>query len=388
MNEITEQMQRKIKAGQRILDVIQAHQYEGYFVGGFVRDILLQRFFQLDDIDIATNMPMDQLRGLFVVVYEAKKYGMLCLENEGFSFEVTQFRTDGVYFDGRRPSHITYAQTLQEDVIRRDFTINGLAMDQSLHVYDYIDGMADLERRIIRTIGDPDERFKEDRLRIIRALRFASNLNFEIETQTKAAMLEQKPSIQTLPFERILLELDKVVDFPRFLTLIRLYNFIDSHMLFQGLSHVDASYDTVITSRSLFYFFQIYTSEDRKRTYADLRIGKSERRKYQTLCTQIETYRRFGQTKWWNYQLDGNIEVFKYLALLYKKPYNEYRECYENQSIVSWTQIDFQIDQLVEILPSMRQSVKETIAHDVVQGKVENDLKKIRKHVEEVYGWR
>ena len=187
--------------------------HEAWFVGGCVRDRLLGA--EPEDWDIATAARPEEVRALFdhtVPVGEA--FGVILVVEGGRSFEVATFRTERDYEDGRRPSGVDFA-TAEEDVRRRDFTVNGLLMDpETGEVRDLVDGRADLERRVIRTIGDPDERFAEDHLRSLRAVRFACGLGFDIDPETLAAVARSAPYIQRISAERIRVELTKILTRP------------------------------------------------------------------------------------------------------------------------------------------------------------------------------
>jgi poly(A) polymerase len=190
--------------------------YIAYFAGGWVRDFLMKH--PSDDIDIATNAPPEVILDLFPhTVKVGLAFGVILVLIEGHSFEVATFRTEKGYTDGRRPSEILLSSE-QEDAQRRDFTINGLFYDPILDkIYDYVGGISDIEKGIIRTIGDPQERFSEDRLRMIRAIRFASRFSFEIEEQTQKAI--QKHAATLLPavaVERIWQEFHKMAKYPLF----------------------------------------------------------------------------------------------------------------------------------------------------------------------------
>lgn len=190
--------------------------FQAVFAGGCVRDALLGR--SLKDIDIATSAAPDQVEELFrgQTVAVGKAFGVVLVLQGGFTFDVATFRTDGAYADGRHPERVTFA-TAADDAQRRDFTVNGLFCDpQSGEVIDTVGGLADLEARVIRAIGDPEERFREDHLRMLRAVRFASVLGFEIEPATQAAVKAHAAWVRTVSAERIASEcLRLLCDSPR-----------------------------------------------------------------------------------------------------------------------------------------------------------------------------
>ena len=176
--------------------------YEAFFAGGCVRDMLLQKPPQ--DYDVATNARPEEIQRLFSqTIPVGAQFGVILVVVDGEPFEVATFRHDGPYLDGRRPSHVRYG-TLEEDILRRDFTINGMLYDPlGDQVIDLVEGRADLERRLIRAIGEPQMRFEEDRLRMIRAVRFAASLGFSIDALTFKAIQQLAASITTIAWERI-----------------------------------------------------------------------------------------------------------------------------------------------------------------------------------------
>ena len=184
--------------------------YETFWVGGCVRDILRDE--TPTDYDIVTAARPEKVRELFSkTIPIGDRFGVCLVVVEGTAYEVATFRTEADYNDGRRPSRITYA-TAAEDVRRRDFTINGLLMDPvSGRIVDHIEGRRDIEDGIIRAIGDPAKRFAEDHLRMLRAVRFASTLDFTIEPSTFAAICAHAAGIRRISAERIRDELSRLL---------------------------------------------------------------------------------------------------------------------------------------------------------------------------------
>jgi poly(A) polymerase len=190
--------------------------YQAYLVGGCVRDILLGR--EPADYDVATDATPEQVGALFDDTLEVgAKFGvMIVLENrreaESAQVEVATFRSDNAYTDGRHPDGVTYSKTPQEDVARRDFTINALLLDPATNrILDFVGGRADLEAGVIRAIGEPGRRFSEDKLRMLRAVRFAARFGYRIEPATFAAIQKLAPQIHQVSAERIREELTKIL---------------------------------------------------------------------------------------------------------------------------------------------------------------------------------
>ena len=184
--------------------------YEAYFVGGCVRDIL--RGVEPGDYDIVTSARPEEVRSLFShTVPVGIIFGVVLVVEEGHSYEVATFRAESGYEDGRRPSHIEFTSAYG-DVCRRDFTINALLMDPMTgDIIDYVGGRKDIEDRVIRTIGNPDERYAEDHLRMLRAVRFSANLGYVIEPDTLLAIKRHAFEIKRISAERIHDELTKLL---------------------------------------------------------------------------------------------------------------------------------------------------------------------------------
>ena len=218
------------EAAVEIVRVLRVHNHQAYLVGGCVRDLLLGR--EAADYDVATSALPQQVMRLFRETWAVgAQFGVvlvpfraLRLKQDGDGqqpsggvhpnyVEVATFRNDGAYSDGRHPDTVRYSADPREDVARRDFTINGLMMDPLAgnRVLDFVGGRADLEARIVRTIGEPERRFSEDKLRLLRAVRFAARFNFHIARETMLAMKRLAPEIKQVSRERIRDELTKML---------------------------------------------------------------------------------------------------------------------------------------------------------------------------------
>jgi poly(A) polymerase len=188
--------------------------YQAVYAGGCVRDALLNRPYP--DVDIATSATPDQVQAVFPKASDpqGKAFGVIRLKQGDHVFEIATFRVDGPYLDGRRPSSVTFT-TAEEDAKRRDFTVNGMFFDPLANkVLDFVHGRADLDSKTIRAIGDPASRFKEDRLRLFRAIRFAVQLGFNIEPKTWEALSRLAPESKNLAPERVRDELVKIFTSP------------------------------------------------------------------------------------------------------------------------------------------------------------------------------
>ncbi len=206
-------MNKQHESALFILKTLNKENFEAYFVGGFVRDYLLKR--KTNDIDITTNATPTEIEALFdKTVLTGKTFGTITVLIEGKPFEITTYRKETTYDNHRHPDSITFAKTLEEDLSRRDFTINQLVMDSEGIIHDYHNGKQDLMDKVIRTIGQPALRFQEDALRMLRAFRFSAQLNFSIERETLKAIEHNQQLITKISVERVQDELFKLLDAP------------------------------------------------------------------------------------------------------------------------------------------------------------------------------
>lgn len=194
----------------QIVQTLRKNGFDAYFAGGFVRDLLLKK--EHKDIDIATSAHPEQIEALFSKTYPiGKQFGVILVQESGHTFEVASFRSDSGYSDGRRPDFVTFT-TAKEDAQRRDFTINGMFYDPlKEEVLDFVGGKRDVEARVIRFIGNPVERLREDHLRLLRAVRFAHQIDGQFEPNTYAAIKQEAHLITNVSAERIQQELSKIL---------------------------------------------------------------------------------------------------------------------------------------------------------------------------------
>lgn len=193
-----------------IIKNLQRHGYDAYAVGGCVRDSILNR--KPEDWDITTSAKPEQVKRIFRrTVDTGIEHGTVTVLIGKDGFEVTTYRVDGLYEDGRHPKEVTFTSRLEEDLKRRDFTINAMAYNDDERLVDAFGGMRDLNYHLIRCVGDPKERFSEDALRILRAVRFSAQLAFPIEPETAEAIKSLAPNLEKISAERIQAELVKLL---------------------------------------------------------------------------------------------------------------------------------------------------------------------------------
>ncbi|MEI8341277.1 MAG: CCA tRNA nucleotidyltransferase, partial [Verrucomicrobiota bacterium] len=189
-----------------VVERLQKEGFIAFYAGGCVRDML--RNAEPADYDIATNARPEQVQAIFPrTVAVGAHFGVVCVLDSGMEFQVATFRADGIYIDGRHPDSVTFS-TPEQDALRRDFTVNGMFYDPvRKEVIDFVNGRADLNAKILRAIGNPSDRFSEDRLRMLRAVRFATTLGYSIEQETWRALTTQASEIHDVSAERIREEL-------------------------------------------------------------------------------------------------------------------------------------------------------------------------------------
>ncbi len=272
-----------------VLKKLQDAGYTTYFAGGWVRDYLMDH--PSDDIDIATTAPVDVIQSLFSkTIPVGISFGIIIVVEMEYHFEVATFRTERGYEDGRRPSHIEPASP-EEDALRRDFTINGMYYDPTTDtLIDYVEGKKDIHARLVKAIGDPNERFREDRLRMIRAVRYAARFSFTIEPKTEEAIKAHAHLLfPSVAIERVWSELVKMAKFPHFeVALGMLHNigllqtifptlqdvsFESIHSRLSPLPHCPEDVPTIL---QIMHLFPTHTIEEKRGIGEMLKLSKAD----------------------------------------------------------------------------------------------------------------
>ncbi|MBC1897264.1 CCA tRNA nucleotidyltransferase [Listeria booriae] len=193
-----------------VLEKLEQAGFEAYFVGGSVRDVILGR--DVADIDIATSAFPEEVKQIFTRTFDTGiEHGTVSVLDAGEIYEITTFRTEGTYADFRRPDEVTFIRSLEKDLERRDFTMNAIAMGLDGRFIDPFGGQEDMKKKQIRAVGKPWERFHEDALRMMRGVRFVSQLQFQLEADTYAAMQQNRALLANIAVERIAVELVKLM---------------------------------------------------------------------------------------------------------------------------------------------------------------------------------
>ena len=192
-----------------VLKILYDHGYESYVVGGYVRDIILKR--KTNDIDICTSATPKEILEIFDdVIVSDMQYGSVVIAYKGYKFDTTTFRKEIKYEDNRKPVKIKYIKDIKKDLLRRDFTINTLCMDKDGNILDILNIRSDIDNKLLKTVGNPRYRIKEDSLRILRCIRFATILDFNIENKTKHFLTKYSYLLKNLSINRKKEELDKI----------------------------------------------------------------------------------------------------------------------------------------------------------------------------------
>ena len=267
---------RMLESALKLLKELTSHDYKAYIVGGFVRDYLLGR--ESQDIDVCTNATPKEIKEVFEDSFlPTEDYGSVIVIKYGIRFEITTFRKEFSYQDHRKPVEIQYIDDLYQDLLRRDFTINAICIDENGEVIDFLGGRDDLERKLIRTIGDAADRFHEDALRILRAIRFATVLDFQLDASVSSAILETRHLLSELSYQRKKEELDKIFasgHADKGIDLLLQYH-LDKNLELEKLSQVENT-DSVIGIWSVLDVDLLYPfSNNEKEMMADIRKAMS-----------------------------------------------------------------------------------------------------------------
>lgn len=302
-----------LNCGLELCKEIKSYGHEAYVVGGCVRDLvrtelgqtswpsgLLKTREAIHDIDIATNMPIEALKKVFrTESNNGEEHGtVLVFYGMGDPFEVTQFRTDGEYSDGRHPDSVNFTRSFEEDVKRRDFTMNALGMDGDGNIVDFVGGVEDIKNRVIRTVGAPADRFKEDALRIVRGVRFAVNFDYTIDISTKFAMTKNAEGLDHVSVERFRKEITSLREndfsFALFVSMLHSLSLYDHISTFKHIcigEVLDVVYSMGTMTTSQLFAFMLYNSNDKEEAKRELCSTREEKQ----LCNYLVKFIRKGR---------------------------------------------------------------------------------------------
>lgn len=384
-----------------ILEKLQAHHFQAYFVGGSVRDYLMNR--PIHDIDITTSATPDEIETVFdKTIPIGREHGTINVIYKGEQYEVTTFRSEGDYDDHRRPNEVFFVRNLYDDVQRRDFTMNSIAMDINYQIFDYFEGQQDIKHQLIRTVGNPDERFDEDALRIIRGLRFQSQFGFHLEEATFTAMLNHIADIKYLAIERIVVELKKLTngDF-----VSKSFNNLKHFMAFKYIPFFKHYVITKFTLRNAMPFttfvaFLISQQREIDANIADLKVSNNEKKRIKTLVQlidQIDEVQTKSQLKLFVYDYGKKdiLEVLSYLDELKRNRITSISPLIVNDQTVtevakqlpmlSRSEMDINGKDILEIAnkksgPWLKETLRE-VEYAIISGEVVNFKPELKKWV-------
>ncbi|UOR12482.1 CCA tRNA nucleotidyltransferase [Halobacillus amylolyticus] len=351
-----------LKSAFHLLSDLEDAGYESHIVGGAVRDIVLGR--PMGDIDIATSATPQQVMSIFNhVIPIGIDHGTVMVRYQSHSFEVTTYRTEDGYTDFRHPDEVAFVNSIQEDLSRRDFTINAMAMKQSGDIIDPFQGKKDLSRQIIRAVGDAHTRFNEDPLRMMRAIRFASQLQFEVTDEVRQAIYNQASLLTHIAVERITVEFEKLMAGEGYQNGIHLCYTLGVFSYLPIFSE-NKSLQMTVPKHNLFGFAQLITYYHEQtpavsliKWVKDWKLSNRVKREAFSLHYALTEYKQHGQvTLWLAYQLPEQlsgafIQVLKALGYPVKK--EGFTEVSAMLPIHSRDELSFQAKDLIQSFPNV-----------------------------------
>ena len=341
-----------------ILNILEDNNYKAYIIGGYVIDKLLN--IESFDIDIVTSATPKEILKIFKKDFTIN-YGSIKLEYDGYTFDITTFRKDINYIDNRWPDKIEYVSTLKEDIKRRDFTINAIAIDKNNKYIDLESGIDDLNNKKIKCIGNADKKIKEDSLRILRAIRFSSIYNFNLDEELKEAIINNKELINNLSFDRIKKELDIIFSSSNVNLFFNMINYFDMYKTLQ----IEPINSVIVTNNNLSIWAQLNYSNNYNFSNYEKKYIKDL--KY-IINNGIDNYTvyKYGVdiNKEANKILKSNIDIDKIysnLPIRSKKDiditYNELLSIIKDKKIINKIYIDLENKILYNIIKNKKQDI-------------------------------
>lgn len=380
---------RLLNDAKIVLRILQENGYEGYIVGGAVRDYLLKQ--PMNDIDLTTNAKPYQVLKMFKGVETGAKYGTVTIQFKDNHFEVTTYRRESEYINNRHPGEVEFDATAEEDVQRRDFTMNGLLMDETGLIVDHVGGMNDIRSKVIRAIGHPEERFNEDALRMLRAFYFQSKLGFTIEDDTKEAIKNAKTLIKNVASERVLDEMLKIIQANNHLK-VTFRTMVETGMhemlpgLKEGIEHFAEMSRMPMTDAFFTTSFALYG-----RVPSYWKFSNRHRHKYQTVVRLSKMTTDYGAKELYEYGLEicqaanrvnYNLGKTKLQSLTLAQKFEEL-------PIRSELDLKFRARDILKLTNKkagawMNLLITEMV-NEVLDGKMKNDFDSLKKYVEDNY---
>ena len=347
---------------KNVLNELDRHGFESFLVGGYVRDTLLG--IKTFDVDICTSALPKDIHAIFSIC--SNNYGGANLKIDNLNIDITTFREDGTYTN-RHPEEVKYITDLKTDLKRRDFTINAICMDKNDKVIDLLDGVDDLNNRVIKMIGNPDDRLKEDPLRILRAIRFATVLDFAIDEKLMLSLKENSSLVSTLSGVRIKEELDKILSSPNFKKGLKLLDDLGISKL------IDLSYGDVFYTNDLMGMYaQVkvakipFTNNEKSNIIRITEVVKKSVVNYETL---------------FNYGLYINTVAGRILNIDIKK----INQMYKKMPIKDRSDIAISGDEIIDILKinpgKVVSEIYSELITEILSGRLKNKKGDIKKYL-------
>ncbi len=378
----------RIEDAKIIIETLVDNGYDAFIVGGYVRDKLLD--IETNDIDIATSATPDVVENLFSkTILTGVNHGTVTVVINNANYEVTTFRTENDYLNNRKPTAVNFVSSLFEDVKRRDFTMNALALNLSGEIIDYVSGKEDIKNKLIRTVGNPFERFSEDALRMLRAFRFVSLLGFDIESEALKAINKNSDLIKNISLERIIKEFEALVRGKDFLKAIKLMKKTNFHISMPYFNKgIDVIADKEFVPLDFYEFLTICAVVDEDDLIENLPILKLLKKEirivYEMYTLNITNFtnpilfrnglRNCLMTNKLNVYLRNNDDKSK-----------EIIEMYQTMPIKKQCDLKFKGDEIISLYEktpgSWISEILDDICLNVLLGHLENDYEKIRQYL-------
>lgn len=360
-----------------IIKTLKSEGYEAYIVGGAVRDHLLG--LKPVDFDLTTSAKPNQVMKLFESRATGFKYGTITVLMHPYTYEVTTFRTDGPSEDQRHPEYVFFGTSAIEDVSRRDFTINGLLMTEHGDIIDYVQGKDDLEKRQIKTIGDPYLRFSEDALRILRAIYFQAKLNFSIEHETLSAMNKMGGVLRTLSNERVIAELTKIIQSDHQLKAFDTMGQLQLHHHIVGIKDTIDIINNKKKSITVDTFFTIAYFYDEK-NMSTWTFSNKLKHKYATAAELSKQHRKLSAQDLFDYGLEIVKLAARTQAYLFDTSYalNKLEYMYEHLPIQSAVDLKMKASEMMALAHKKAGAWIKEVQEDMIQKILKHELKNDR----------
>lgn len=366
----------ELKKARFVLEKLKRNNFEAYYVGGCVRDHLLN--LPINDIDVTTSATPSEVLKLFGRSKPTGiKYGTVTVYHESLNIEVTTFREEGNYLDYRRPEEVTLTLDKESDVQRRDFTMNGLLMDEYFNVYDYVGGQEDIKNKIIRAIGNPEERFHEDALRLLRAVYFQSKLGFTIEEHTLNAMKHHSELIKHLPNERVLNEILKIIQGEHQLSALKTLEHTHLHTYLPGLSKGIEYMNKHVQENIYTDTFFVLCFSLNKRVPNEWKFSNVHKNKYQKAVELVKSNTKIDELVLYKYGLEISILANRVMFYLKRSPNlaSEIKKLNDNLLIKSVTDLAIKGHEILAITDKKQGSWLRELLDELVVKVIKKELK-------------